>query len=152
MKSFTRIFTIMLILLVGLVIGMNAPVLDADATLSKGKAETLMGYSLSTPTGNATGAGTGVRIGKGSEWPTQYYCYGFVVNSAGTSVVNTATVAIQTSYDNVRWFNEGSLAIGASAVNSISNSGASAGRYWRANVTAIQNASNTYATVQCLFD
>ena len=150
-KLFSRIFMIFMVL--GIVAMMTfgaGPMPSADAELAKEKRVTLSGVNLSTATGNATGAQTGVNVAESWGYPDKYTCYSFMTLSNGTTINNTATWALEASYDNSFWNSLASTSILASDVGLTTSSNFGTAKYLRANVTAIVNA-NSYVNVQCIF-
>ena len=151
-KLFTRVFFFTLIVMMVMAAGLALGPVSSEAELTTDRYETLMGWDASTPNGNATGAGSSFQLYKSNEFPEAFSCYASVTNASGEAVVNTATFRIEGSLDNSIWGILQTTAISASAVAVIKNTASPPARYYRANVTAIQNSTNTYTTVRCLFD
>lgn len=145
-------FVLLVLALCFVVVG-TLPVLEVQAELTKDRHETLSGWSLNTANGNATGGVTGTKLYRGSEFPEAFSCYAYVANVAGSAMANTATFNLEGSTNNSVWGILKTVSLTASTVTAFSNTTATApaARYYRTNVTAIQN-SDSYVTVDCLFE
>lgn len=146
----TGLMFVLLIMALGfLVVGIPIP--EVDAALSKEVRSTLSGVNLSTATGNATGAQTGVDLRERNAFAEEFTCYSFMTNSGGSAVVNTSTWSLEGSYDNSSYSVLQTTTIATSEIDMIWNATAGQFPFVRVNVGAIQNANSTYVNVQCVF-
>jgi hypothetical protein len=106
----------------------------------------LGGTNRSTADGNAVAALSSVYTGG---WSSSYSCYSHVTNVSGVAVSNTASWTLQGSPDGTVWVDLDNISITASEIDAIVNtSGHAWAAYFRANVTAVQNA-NAYTEIVC---
>jgi hypothetical protein len=152
-KLISRTFLGMLLFMVTMVMimgGMGSGPAPTQAELAKEKRVMFSGTNLATATGNATGALTGVNVAEKWGYPDELTCYSYVTNASGVATTNTATWALEASYDNSFYNAITNTTVSASEVDLITNATYGTGKYYRVNVQAIQNA-NAYLTVQCIF-
>lgn len=158
-KWFDKLFTASKggLLLMILVMVLSLMLGTAIADLSKSKAVGFMGVDYSSDLGNTTGVTTGVVVSPKltAEFPDEVNCFFSIQNTSGVIVANTATVNIETSYNGGDWDIFQTVSAAASVVTGVRNTGATNtpfGRYWRMNITAIQNANASFVSGQCLFE
>lgn len=155
MRKLLNIFlTIVLAFAIGVPLGLSIDPQHADAELSQAKFVGFMGLGYTDNLGNATGATDAVTI-EANAIPDELNCFFSVQNESGVIVANTATVEIQTSYKGADYDVYKSVSVAASVVTGVHNipaAGLPFGDKWRMNISAIQNANDSYVTGQCIFE